>query len=369
MKIMAAVVRELNKLRIEELELAPPKANEVLIKVAYTGLCHSDLHGVTGDMTYPLPIVGGHETSGYVEQIGEGVESLKVGDRVFCAWQVPCGVCPECVAGNTVVCRTSFMGHATGTLLDGTSRLTDRNGEMVHHGAFVSGFATHAVVPERGAIKVRDDFPMDQACFMGCCVPTGLGAVWNRARVRPGEAVAIWGLGGVGLNVLRGAAIVKAYPIVAVDCNPQMEEMAYEWGATHFIDNSKTDPIPIIMDLTDEVGVDFAFEAIGDPGAVVQAWWSIRKAGSLIQIGITPESKPVPLQLTYMPVHMKSIIGAMYGHYNPQVEIPKLIDMALREDLKLDRLITERLSLEKINDAAQSMINKEIKGRAVIEFV
>ena len=369
MKIEAAVLREVNKpLTIEELELAAPKQNEVRVKVAYTGFCHSDLHAMRGEMNYPLPLVCGHETSGIVDEIGPGVTTLKKGDRVVCIWQVPCGTCDECIRGNCVICRTSFLGHASGGLLDCTSRFTDKTGAKINHMALVAGFADHIVVPEAGAIKIRDDMPLDQACLMGCCVPTGIGAVWNRAGAKPEQAIGIWGLGGVGLNVLRGAALSHANPIVAVDCNGEMEGMAKEFGATHFIDNSKEDPVTKIMELTDGVGLDYGFDASGEHGAIVQAWWAIRKGGSLIQVGITNEGEDTPLPLTYMPVHMKSIIGAMYGHFSPQHDIPKLIDMAVAGDLMTDKLIEGKVPLAQINEVREAMINREIKGRILIKF-
>jgi S-(hydroxymethyl)glutathione dehydrogenase/alcohol dehydrogenase len=247
--------------------------------------------------------------------------------------------------------------------------MTDKNGTMLHHGAMVSGFAEYIVVPEDGAIKVREDLPLDQTCLMGCSVPTGVGAVWNAAKVKPNEAVAIWGLGGVGLNVLRGAALVQANPIVAIDLNGAKKDMAMEWGATHFIDNSKVDPIPVIQELTGGVGVDFAFEVIGDHGAIVQAWWAVKPAGSLIQVGITPQNQATPLPLTFMPMQMKKIIGAMYGHVSPKFDIPKLCDMAMTGVLKLDKLITQRARLEDINSLIDDMIQRRIMGRAIIEFI
>jgi len=240
MKIKAAVLREFNKpVNIEEVDLAPPKEKEVLVKTAYTGFCHSDLHFVRGKVNFGLPGVIGHEASGVVEDVGPGVTSVKKGDHVVAAWMVACGTCPECVTGQGHICRKSSEIFRSGVLLDRTTRLTDSKGNKLCHQTFVSGFAEYMVVPEAGAIKIRDDMPLDQACFLGCCMPTGFGAVYNAAGVKPGESVAIWGMGGVGLNVVRGSKLRSANPIIGVDLEGSKEAFAREFGVTHFINSSR----------------------------------------------------------------------------------------------------------------------------------
>ncbi|MBW1788448.1 MAG: alcohol dehydrogenase catalytic domain-containing protein, partial [Deltaproteobacteria bacterium] len=243
MKIKAAVLREPNKpITIETLNLAPPKEGEVLVKVAYTGWCHSDLHMCLGEVPVGMPLVLGHETSGIVEEVGPGVTRTKAGDHVVCAWMIPCGKCPQCIRGKGYICSGNFDAFLGGTLLDGTSRLTDSHNEMVRHGCFVSGFSEYTVLPEDGVIPIRKDMPLDQACFMSCCVPTGWGSVTNTADVQPGDSVAVYGLGGVGLNILRASVLRHANPVIAVDSEGSKEDLAREFGATHFIDNSKEDP-------------------------------------------------------------------------------------------------------------------------------
>lgn len=199
MKIKAAVLREPKKpYTIEELELEPPRQGEALVRYAYTGYCHSDLHLQLGEIPIALPLVAGHECSGIVEDVGPGVTSVKKGDHVVGTWMVPCGVCPACRRGMGNICSGSFKYFLAGMMLDGTSRLKDKNGKEVLHGNFVSGFSDYSVVPEGGLIPLPKEFPLEWACLMGCCVPTGWGTVTNTANVQPGDSVAVYGLGAWG---------------------------------------------------------------------------------------------------------------------------------------------------------------------------
>jgi S-(hydroxymethyl)glutathione dehydrogenase / alcohol dehydrogenase len=379
MKIKSAVLREPNKpLTIEELELAPPKEKEVLVKSAFTGFCHSDLHLMLGEIPIALPLAIGHEMSGVVEAVGPGVTTIKKGDHVVGTWMIPCGKCPQCLRGMGNICSGNFGAFLGGMLLDGTSRLTDKNGEMVRHGNFVSGFSNYTVLPEDGAIVVPKEFPLDQACFMGCCVPTGWGSVFNTAQIKPGDSVVVYGLGGVGLNVLRAAVMQHANPVIAVDLEGSKKNLALEFGATHFIDSTKDDPVPIILTMTGGVqveggmwmggGVDVAFEAIGDPGAIIQAYWSTGIGGKVVIPGITPHDQPTNLPLMLLPLHQKSILGNLYGSISTQVDIPRLVNMAMKEDLKLDKLISKKFKLNQINDVADAMVKRQIQGRWVCDW-
>jgi Zn-dependent alcohol dehydrogenase len=369
MKIRAAVCREANKpLSIEELELAPPKANEILVKLAYTGWCHSDYHVAKGEIPIDMPFVIGHEAAGIVQDVGPGVTHVKPGDHVVTTWMIPCGKCPSCLKGKGYICQGHFEPFLKGMLLDGTTRLTDANGEKVLHGQFVSGFANYTVVPAQGAIKLQKDLPLDWACFLGCCVPTGWGSVYNVAKVHPGESVAVWGMGGVGLNIIRAAKMRLADPIIAVDLEGSKEALAREFGATHFINNSKDDPVPIINEKIVPGGLDYAFEAIGDPGAIVQAWWTTKIGGRLIVPGITPHDADTPLPLMLLPLHEKAIMGTLYGNISTEIEIPRLAELAAAGELKLDKLITKYFKLEEINDVIDAMERREIIGRWVCKW-
>jgi S-(hydroxymethyl)glutathione dehydrogenase/alcohol dehydrogenase len=376
MKIKSAVLREPNKpLTIEELELAPPKEKEVLVKSAFTGFCHSDLHLMLGEIPIALPLAIGHEMAGVVEDVGPGVTKVKKGDHVVGTWMIPCGKCPQCLRGMGNICSGNFGAFLGGVLLDGTSRLTDKKGEMVRHGNFVSGFSNYTVLPEDGTIPVPKEFPLDQACFMGCCVPTGWGSVFNTAQIKPGDSVVVYGLGGVGLNCLRAAVMQHANPVIAVDLEGSKKDLALEFGATHFIDSTKDDPVPIILTMTGGVqveggmwmggGVDVAFEAIGDPGAIIQAYWSTGIGGKVVIPGITPHDQPTNLPLMLLPLHQKSILGNLYGSISTHVDIPRLVNMAMKEDLKLDKLISRKFKLEQINDVADAMVKRQIQGRWV----
>jgi S-(hydroxymethyl)glutathione dehydrogenase/alcohol dehydrogenase len=369
MKVKAAVLRGAKEpYSIEELELAPPKAHEVQVKYAYTGYCHSDLSVKQGGIIETMPKVVGHECAGVVEAVGEGVTKAKVGDHVVCTWMVPCGECWACRAGLGNICQGNFEYFAAGVLLDGTSRYTDKDGNVIRHNSFVSGFSSHSVVPENGVIPVRKDFPLEQAALMACCVPTGWGTVTNIAKVLPGDSVAVWGLGGVGLNLVRAAAARQAYPLIAVDLQPEREALAREFGATHFICNDGTDPVPIIQDLTGGKGADVVFEAIGDPGAIVQAWWAVAAAGKLVIPGVMHHDKVAELPLQLLPFHQKSILGGLYGAISTHNDIPKYVDLAMTGEMKLDKLVQGKFKLEDINDIAEKMDKRQLTGRWVCEW-
>jgi Zn-dependent alcohol dehydrogenase len=365
MKIQAAVLREVNKpYSIEELELDQPKEKEVLVRYVYTGYCHSDLSNLLGHVQMALPIVAGHEGAGIVEEVGSGCTKVKKGDHVAATWMVPCGECPQCRRGRGNVCSGNFKNFVEGMLLDGTSRIKDKDGKMVRHGNFVSGFSNYTVTPEDGLIPLPKDFPLEYGCLMGCCIPTGWGSVTNCANVQPGDTVAVYGMGGVGLNILRACVLRHANPIIAVDIEESKKDLAMEFGATHFICNSKEDPVPAIQKETGG-GADFAFEAIGDPGAIVQAYWSVGVNGKVIVAGLTPHDATTNLQLQTLPFQQKSIIGNLYGMISTHVDIPRIVRMTKTHDLKLDKLVTDKFKLEDINDVAEKMIKRQIRGRWV----
>lgn len=368
MKIKAAVLRRFKEpLSIEELELEPPREGEVLIKHVNTGFCHTDLHQMLGEFHIGLPLVLGHETAGVVEKVGPGVTGVKKGDHVVSNFIVSCGKCPECLRGMGHLCSGYEESFVQGTMLDGTSRLRDKAGHPVGHGLYVSGFSTHGVMPEGGVVPIRKDMPLDQACLMSCCVPTGWGTVTNIAKVQPGNSVVVYGIGGVGLNVIRAAALRQAHPVIAVDLEGEREEMARDFGATHFINNSEENPVPRIKVIIGK-GADIVFEAIGDPGAIIQAYWSTGKLGKLVVSGVTSQDDITNLPLFRLPVHQLSILGGLYGSISPHLHIPAFVDLAMKGILKTDRLVTRKFRLADINDVAEAMIKRRITGRWVCEF-
>jgi Zn-dependent alcohol dehydrogenase len=369
MKVQAAVLREVKKpYTIEELELEPPKAGEVLVKYVYCGYCHSDFSQMTGGLPGPLPVVAGHEAAGIVEEVGPGVTKVKKGDHFVGTFSISCGKCFQCLSGKPNLCSAGNPALLQGTMLDGTTRYKDSKGKPVSHCLFLSGFSTHGIVPEAGVIPIAKDLPLDQACLLGCCVPTGWGTVTNIANVKPGNSVAVFGLGGVGLNVLRAAVLRKAYPVIAVDFEESKESLAYEFGATHFICNAKEDPVPKIHALTNG-GAQIVFEAIGDPGAIVQAWWSSGVNGKVVVPGLTPLDQTTPLPLFLLSLHQKSLLGSVYGDVSAALDIPHLARMAADPDvLKLDKMVTSKFKLEQINDVVDAMAKRQIRGRWVCEL-
>jgi S-(hydroxymethyl)glutathione dehydrogenase/alcohol dehydrogenase len=367
MKIKAAVLREYHKpLSIEELELEDPKEHEILVRIAATGFCHSDLHFMVEEITTILPKVLGHETAGIVEKVGPGVTKVQPGDHIVGTYNVPCGHCHQCINGRGNLCETYFDYFLNGLLLDGTSRLRDKDGNQVGHGMYVSGFSNYSVMPEQAIYKLPKELPLEEACFLGCCVATGFGSVENVGKVKAGNSAVVYGCGGVGLSTIRGASLRYANPLIAVDLEGSKEEIAREFGATHFIDSSKEDPVPKIQELTDGHGAEIVFEAIGDPGAQVQAYWSSRIGGTLVFSGATPEKEPTSLPLLFLTMHAKSILGTIYGEVRIAEDMPRLIDLACTGSLKVNKLGTRKVKLEEINDVAEAMLKRQVTGRWVI---
>ena len=370
MKIKGAVLREPGMGKgysIEELELEPPKQKEALVRYAYAGYCHSDLSLLQGKIAKKYPFVAGHEVAGVVEEVGPNCTKVKKGDHVVGTWMIPCGHCRQCAKGRGNLCEGTFGYFVSGKLLDGTSRIKDKNGKMVGHGDFVSGFSNYSVVPEDGLIPISKEFPLEYACLMGCCIPTGWGSVVNTANIQPGDSVVVYGLGGIGLCTLRAAVMNNAYPVIAVDLEASKESLARDFGATHFICNRDEDPVQRVQEI---IGgpADVAFEAIGDPGAVVQAYWSVGNAGKVVVIGVQSHDAITNLPLQVLPFQQKSILGNLYGSISTYVDIPKLVQLAMNSDLKLDKLVTNKFKLEDINDVADQMHKRQIRGRWVLAW-
>jgi Zn-dependent alcohol dehydrogenase len=371
MKVKAAVCREFGApLSIEELELADPREHEVQVKLLACGFCHSDLSHWLGTFQSPLPCVFGHEACGVVEKVGPGVTKLKPGDRVIGCWLVPCGRCFQCLRGRPNLCEGNIGFLRNSLLLDGTSRFTDKNGNWVGEDGFVGGFSTHSIFPEIGAIRVPDHIklPPEQLCQLACSVLTGWGSVVKAANACEGTSIGIWGCGGIGLNAIRAAAVRNCKPIVAVDIEVSKRDLALEFGATYFIDSRKHDPIPIIQEFTHGAGLEYAIEAVGDPGAQVQAWWSLRMGGTLIAVGVTPADSTTNIPLTYAPLQAKSIRGILYGEAHPTEDIPIFLELMNSGILKTDKLVTRTIKLEELEEARRAMLAREIIGRWVIKY-
>ena len=343
-----------------------PGRGEVLVKLAASGVCHSDLHVIDGDWDVAPPIVMGHEGAGVVVSVGEGVHDLDVGDHVILSWLPSCGRCEFCAAGRSSLCTTAVATAYENVAADGKPRLNSEQGEVKSY-LGVGSFGEYAMVQESAAIKIRQDAPLAQASLVGCAVTTGIGAVINTARVEPGSTVLVVGLGGVGVNVVQGARLAGARQIIVADVHDSKRELAEHFGATEFINSREVDLVERVMELTSGRGVDYAFEAIGLTRTIEQCYESICRGGTAVVVGQTPEGSTISIDPFVMSDSEKRIIGSNYGSSRQSIDFPRLLDLYMEGKVDLDSLITRRISLDEINDAFDDM--RQGSGlRAVIEY-
>jgi S-(hydroxymethyl)glutathione dehydrogenase/alcohol dehydrogenase len=334
---------------ILDVELAPPGEGEVLVRIAACGVCASDLHVVDGDLPETLPIVLGHEGSGVVVETGPGVEGLREGDHVVLALAPSCGECGACLRGRPRLCELAVRMSRTGGLADGTSRISI-DGTTLHHFNGVSSFAEYAVVPESAAVPIRTDVPLQTASLVGCSALTGVGAVLNTAGVEAGSSVVVFGCGGVGLNVVQGARLAAADPIVAVDTRPEKLELAGRLGATEtLLAGRDVDAARAVRKLTGG-GADYAFEAIGLEETVRQAWTAVRPGGTAVVVGLMPKGSTLTID-PWGFIAEKTIKGCFLGSSTLDVDVPRLVDLYAEGKLELDGLVSRRLPLAELPDA------------------
>ena len=363
MRASAAILYELNKpLVVEEVEVLEPGPHEVLVRFAANGVCHSDLHVITGDYPHPLPVVLGHEATGVVERTGAGVESVQPGDHVCSSYIPSCGRCSYCINGTPTLCalrdRPRWFMH------DGTPRFR-RGGEGLHHFLQVSGYATHAVLPEDRVIPIRKDAPLDVVCLVSCGVLAGAGPVINRAKVPPGASVAVFGCGGVGLNTIQAAKLVGAGKIIAVDVLPQKLEWAEEFGATHRVDASREDPVARVQAIAGGGGVDFAFEVVGLSKTIEQALLSTHRGGMAVVVGVCPAGTRLSIDPT-MFLQQRVLTGTSFGGGHQRTDVPMLIDLFMAGRYRLRELISRRMPLSEINEAFDLLRNGEVKRSVIV---
>ena len=331
---------------IENVDLAPPGFKEVRVKIAAAGVCHSDLHVRRGEWVLPTPLVMGHEGSGTVIEIGPGVTTLEVGDHVVLSWVASCGECRFCKAGKEARCRVAATVVAPGGVLqDGTSRLS-LNGRSIHHYLGVSSFAEEAVVPETGAIKIRDDAPLETMALVGCAVATGVGAVTNTADVEAGSTVVIIGCGGVGLSVVQGARLVGAERVIAIDIRPEKTALAMTMGATDQLVVNSADPVDALRDLLPD-GADYVFDAIGMTTTTEQAIQMLGLGGAAVIVGLPPTGARASFEPLVLAESDQRILGSNYGSVRPAIDIPRLVDHYMDGSLLLDELVSDRRSLDR----------------------
>ncbi len=356
MKITAAVAWEAGKpLAIEQIDLEGPRAGECLVRLAATGVCHTDAYTLSGkDPEGLFPCVLGHEGAGVVVEVGSGVRSLAIGDHVIPLYIPECRECKFCLSGRTNLCARIRETQGKGLMPDGTSRLSAR-GKPLHHYMGTSTFATHTVVPEIALAKVRKDAPLDRICLLGCGVTTGIGAVLHTAKVEPGSSVAVFGLGGIGLSVIQGAVMAGAERIIGVDLNPRKFELAKAFGATDFL-NPKDVPevAAAIVSMTDG-GVDYSFECIGNVDVMGQALaCTSRGWGQAIIIGVAGSGQEIHAR-PFLLVTGRSWRGTAFGGTKGRTQLPRFVDRYLNGRIKLDEMVTAELPLERINDAFDLM--------------
>jgi NDMA-dependent alcohol dehydrogenase len=364
----AAVCVGLNEpLEIQELDLEPPRAGEVMVRMGASGVCHSDLSIQNGTLMGAFPIVLGHEGAGEVVGIGEGVHGVSVGDHIVVSWVPQCGECYFCRHGQAYLCEAGAMAMATGGLLDGTTRFS-RDGEPVKQMACSGTFSELAVIPAIGAVTIPKDIPFDIAALIGCGVLTGAGAALNTADIHEGDTVAVIGCGGVGLNVIQGARIAGAAEIIAIDILANKLDMAKEFGATAVIDAGDGDPVTDVMDMTGGRGVDVGFEVIGLKETIEQTLMMTRRGGEAILVGVPRMDVMLELPAFFGVVLMsKTIKGCWYGSSNVQRDVPRLLEYYKSGELKLDQLISRRIGVHDVNDAFSAMEAGEV-ARSVIKY-
>jgi len=370
MKTRAAVAFAVNKpLEIVELDLAGPKTGEVLVEIMATGVCHTDHYTLSGkDSEGLFPSILGHEGAGIVREVGPGVSTLKPGDHVIPLYTPECRQCKTCLSKKSNLCTSIRATQGKGVMPDGTSRFSYK-GRTIHHYMGCSTFSNFTVLPEIAVAKIRSDAPFDTACYVGCGVTTGVGAVIWTAKVEPLSNCAVFGLGGIGLNVIQGLRLVGAATIVGVDINPAKRAMAEKFGMTHFVNPNEVG-VKNVVDKVVEItggGADYSFDCTGSTEVMRQALESCHRGwGQSIIIGVAESGKEIatrPFQLVTGRVWKGSAFGGARG----RTDTPKIVDWYMERKIEIDPLITHRMPLEKINDAFRLM--EEGKSiRSVITF-
>ena len=350
MKTRAAILWESNKpVVVEEIELDPPRAGEVLVRMAVTGVCHSDLSAVRGLIRYDEPTVLGHEGAGTVVEVGQGVTTVTPGDRVMLAFVQPCGRCYQCTRGRSNICER-HVKTPRGALFDGTRRFHKDSVRFMQYSR-VGAMSEFTVVSADGVVPVRPDASIQQAALVSCCVMTGIGAVRNTAAVELGSTVAVIGVGGTGINVVQGAVLAGASQVIAIDLSEDRLRWATEFGATHTLNSTECDPIERVLGLTAGSGVDYAFEAIGKPETITQAFRMLRGGGTAVVIGLTGADETASIPAQMLTGGERRLIGCMYGSSRIQTDMPRLLQLAQAGRLRLEELVSRTWKLDQINEA------------------
>jgi S-(hydroxymethyl)glutathione dehydrogenase/alcohol dehydrogenase len=353
----AAVVYEYGApIRVVDFTLGPLGPNDVRIEVRASGLCHSDVAVQSGELPFPLPMILGHEGSGVVAEIGDAVSTCRVGDHVVMSALIHCGICDNCLKGRPNLCMWGLETIFGGTNPDGTFRATDLDGNDLYQFSSIGTLAESLICNEKHAIPIPDDVPFESACLIGCGVLTGMSAVFNRAQVEPGASVVVIGCGGVGLNVVQGAALANAGTVIGVDLHEAKLSMAERFGATHTIKSEPGgDVAEQVFELTGGEGANYVFEVVGIPELVRLGWDCLRIDGTLVAIGVHPSESETSLPAGQFATTEKTLMSCLYGTSRPTKDIPLLVEMFRQGRLQLDELVTHRFSLSDISTAVAKM--------------
>ncbi len=343
---------------IEDINIAPPGPGEVKVKVAATAICHSDIHIIKGELPFPPPLVAGHESAGYVTEVGEGVTGVKVGDHIVASLLISCGKCKFCTTGHPNLCEAQWPRSEK-------SPYTTRDGTPLAQAILIGSWAEYTILHESQCVKIPDDMPMDSACMLACGVITGFGAVVWRARPGIAESCVVIGCGGVGLNAIQGAALSGAYPVIAVDTVDSKLAAARKFGASHGVNPKTGDAVEEIKKLTGGRGADYAFVTVGAIEPMSQAIDMIEPTGTVVWVGLPKFTDRAPLQPDALIRWEKTVTGCYMGSTNLKNDIPKLVALYQAGKLKLDELITHRLPLEKINEG----IDEVLAGKALRNII
>ncbi len=337
---------------VDDISLEAPRTGEVRVRIVACGVCHSDLSLCRGSFPLMGPTIPGHEAAGVVVECGPGVGDLAVGDHVVLSPAPACGRCAYCAKGAFSVCANS-VGIATSSFPDGSTRLSRPDG-IVHRGLNLAAWADEVVVPEQGAIRVHPDLPLDVACVIGCAVQTGVGAVVNTAPVHPGDAVVVFGAGGVGISVVQGAVLAGAATIVVSDPSPDRRALALRFGATHVVDPAADDPVAVVHSLTG-IGADVAVDAAGSAALVEQALAAVRSGGTAVMVGAPPAEDEARVGVAAALFTEKRLVGSLLGSCWAPRDIPRLVDLWQAGRLDLDGLVTRRRPLEEVDAALDDL--------------
>ena len=358
MKAAVSYARD-QALVIEDVALDPPQEGEVKVRVAATAICHSDVHYLRGDWAIPRPFIAGHETGGTVVATGPGVSLVQPGERVVVSLLRSCGRCDFCLQGTPNHCAREWP-------LDSESRIRNQAGQSIRHGVRVGGFAEYAIVDQSQLAPVPEGMSLVSASLLACGVITGFGAVVNTAQVETGSTVVVIGTGGVGLNSVQGAALAGAARVIAVDLLPNKLAAAQQFGATDLVNAAEDDPAAAVTGLTGGRGADYVFVTVGSEKAVSQAIDMVRRGGTVVLVGMPPESLLVSLSVRDLAFRGLRLLGSFMGSTRLQIDIPRLIAHYQRGNLLLDELVTRTWPLEQINEAVESMERGEALRNVIV---